>query len=120
MEEQTRLTTVGATGGFSPLPLDVEPPPVRGADTLSWPCARPLAHRRYPPVRARRREGRTEGWRPAFPRLPLDLRVFRVDALDPHVERVRLDLEDLRGQESPEQPLPRLFAQGLMGALPQG
>ena len=57
--------------------------------------------------------------RPAFPRLPLDLRVFRVDGLDPHLERVRLDLEDLRGHEAPEQPLPWLFAQGLTGALPQ-
>ena len=120
MEEETRLTTIGATRGFSPLPLDVETPPVRRAPYLVLAVREALgASEDIPRFGHVVEKAARKDERPAFPRLPLDLRVFRVDALDPHLERVRLDLEDLRGQESPEQPLPWLFAQGLMAALPQ-
>ena len=119
MEEETRLTTIGGTRGFSPLPFDVEPPPVRGAIPCPGRARGPCASEDIPRFGHVVEKAARKDERPAFPRLPLDLRVFRVDALDPHLERVRLDLEDLRGQESPEQPLPWLFAQGFIAALPQ-
>ena len=56
-----------------------------------------------------------DGDQPALLRLPVRLRVNRVDALDPHDEQIRPRLDDLRNREAAEEPLerpPAPFTQG--------